>query len=236
MSAAPKSDSELPREFQDTEIIADPLNGLISTSKFEKRIICCPEFQRLRRIKQLGFANFVYPAAEYSRFTHSLGVCQQAKHIVDTINKNVLTEERYQQWRVYGRKTEKKVDRNAVFITSFERVIIAAAGLLHDLPHGPFSHEIEGILDEHGNNLISDHDDLEANPAFFLYLFDKEVSDLAVLLDHFNRLFFESLLKEIRAREKELGAAQIAQLTEEQIKLDQDLRTPLVWLRNLGVL
>ncbi len=76
----------MPEQFVDTEIIADPLNRLISISAFEKRIICCPEFQRLRRIKQLGFANFVYPAAEYSRFVHSLGACHQAKNIVDIIN------------------------------------------------------------------------------------------------------------------------------------------------------
>ena len=189
-------DFTLPNVFQDTEIIADPLNRLIAISKFEKRIICCPEFQRLRRIKQLGFAHFVYPAAEYSRFTHSIGVCHQAKHIVDTINRNLENDPRYQQWRLYGHEVKKPIDPYSVLITPFERVIIAAAGLLHDMPHGPFSHEIEGILTDDGDNLIPDHDKLADNPALFLYLFDREVSEIALILEYFNKEFFASLLRE----------------------------------------
>jgi HD superfamily phosphohydrolase len=186
----------LPNVFRDTEIIADPLNRLIAISKFEKRIICCPEFQRLRRIKQLGFAHFVYPAAEYSRFTHSIGVCHQAKRIVDTINKNLENEPRYQKWRVHGHEVEEPIDPYSVLITPFERVIVAAAGLLHDLPHGPFSHEIEGILTDEGETLIPDHDKLADNPALFLYLFDKDVSEIALILEYFSKEFFASLFRE----------------------------------------
>jgi len=184
--------------FRDTDIISDPLNGLISISKFEKRLICTPEFQRLRRIKQLGFAHFVYPAAEYSRFTHSIGVCHQAKRIVDKINKNLETDRRYQKWRLYGRDIEKPTEHN-VFITALERTIIAASGLLHDLPHGPFSHEIEGILIEDGENLIPDHDKVAENPALFLYLFDEAVSEIARLLRHFNQELFSALLPELQS-------------------------------------
>jgi HD superfamily phosphohydrolase len=229
MSTGSRSEVPLPKEFQDTEIIADPLNRMISISKFEKRIICCPEFQRLRRIKRLGFAHFVYPAAEYSRFTHSLGVCQQAKDIVDTINKNLQREDRYLHWRMHGRTTDNEIDREIVLITPFERVIISAAGLLHDLPHGPFSHEIEGILEEDGTNLIPDHDDLGTNPAFFLYLFDKGVSDLAVLLDHFSRLFVEYIFKKT-------GSVDVSDLTEDQVRKSPDWRIAITWLRHRGVL
>lgn len=197
MSAKKYFASDLPKDFQDCEIISDPLNRLIKISKFEKRIICCPEFQRLRRIKQLGFANFVYPAAEYSRFIHSIGVCHQAKSIVDIINTNIDSEERYQHWRQHGRVDDKPIN-DGFLITRFERVIISAAGLLHDLPHGPFSHEIEGILTEAGKNLIPDHDKSADNPALFLYLFDKDVSEIAMLLDHFNKVFFEILFHEFK--------------------------------------
>src|SRR6266404_9500509 len=141
MSVKKYFDSDLPMVFQDTEIIADPLNRLISISHFEKRIICCPEFQRLRKIKQLGFANFVYPGAEYSRFVHSLGACHQAKNIVDTVNENLRNSTRYRRWRVYGKNEGPEPDYAAVAVSAFERVIIAAAALLHDLSHGPFSHE-----------------------------------------------------------------------------------------------
>lgn len=221
MSAQNQNDFNLPMVFQDTEIIADPLNRLVSISKFEKRIICCPEFQRLRRIKQLGFAHFVYPAAEYSRFIHSIGVCHQAKHIVDTINKNLENEPRYQQWRLHGRVTDSKIDRHNIFITPFERVIIATAALLHDLPHGPFSHDIEGILTDDGENLIPDHDKVADNPALFLYLFDKDVSELAELLEHFNKEFFSSFSEEFKNTKPSLS---------------EGWRESLAWLRHKGVL
>lgn len=193
----------LPREFVDTEIIADPLNQLIPISSFEKRIICCPEFQRLRRIKQLGFANFAYPAAEYSRFVHSLGACHQAKNIVDTINENLRNQPRYRQWRLYGRNEGNPPPYKEVAISPFERVIIAAAGLLHDLPHGPFSHEIEGILGPDEKPVIPDHDKVGENPALFLYLFDQRVSDLAVLLAQFNRIFAPALLEASKTIDKQ---------------------------------
>lgn len=187
----------LPPEFLDTEIISDPLNGLIRISPFEKRIICCPEFQRLRKIKQLGFANFVYPGAEYSRFVHSLGACHQAKNIVDTVNENLRNVPRYRQWRIHGRsrKEDSDPDYRAVAICAFERVIIATAALLHDLSHGPFSHEIEGILDNDNKPSIPDHDNFRDNPALFLYLFDKEVSQLAQILDYFNAKFAAALME-----------------------------------------
>ena len=189
----------LPRDFLDTEIIADPLNGLIRISIFEKRIIGCPEFQRLRRIKQLGFANLVYPAAEYSRFVHSIGACHQSKNIVDILNENLRNSLRYRRWRVSGKDEGPEPDWTSVAISSFERVIIATAALLHDVSHGPFSHEIEGILDENGAPIIPDHDDYERNPALFLYLFDREVSKLAAILFHFNQPFVTALMRDAEA-------------------------------------
>ena len=74
--------AQLPSDFHDTETIADPLTTSGPISQFEKRLIGSPEFQRLRFIKQLGFAFLVYPSAEYSRFVHSLGACYQAKNIL----------------------------------------------------------------------------------------------------------------------------------------------------------
>ena len=67
--------------FYDTETSHDPIWGAIKISEFEKRLINTPEFQRLRRIKQLGFVNLVYAAAEHSRFVHSIGVCHHSKKL-----------------------------------------------------------------------------------------------------------------------------------------------------------
>ena len=79
------------------------------------------EFQRLRRIHQLGATFQVYPSAEHSRFTHSLGAYEIVRRMLNEIEDlgNLLTEE--------------------------ENVLVLLAALLHDIGHGPFSHAFEII-------------------------------------------------------------------------------------------
>ena len=88
------------------------------------RLIDTAEFQRLRRIKQLGLAHFAYQAAEHSRFTHSLGALHLVSRILDKLCANY------------------KIDDET-------RIAVRAAALLHDIGHGAFSHVIETILDFH---------------------------------------------------------------------------------------
>lgn len=87
-------------------------------------LIDTPEFQRLRRVRQLGLAYFAYPSAEHSRFTHSLGAFHLATRILERLSGSYRITER---------------DRTAVRI----------AALLHDIGHGPFSHVVESILGFH---------------------------------------------------------------------------------------
>ena len=84
-------------------------------------LVNTPEFQRLRRIRQLGLTNLVYQGAEHTRFAHSIGVMHLTGRILDQIAK-------HQE------------------ITDEERVWTRAAALLHDLGHGPFSHAAEMLL------------------------------------------------------------------------------------------
>jgi len=88
------------------------------------RLIDTAEFQRLRRIKQLGLALFAYQAAEHSRFTHSLGALHLATRILD--------------------KLETKYE-----ISGEAQNAVRVAALLHDIGHGAFSHVIETILNFH---------------------------------------------------------------------------------------
>lgn len=88
------------------------------------RLIDTVEFQRLRRIKQLGLAHFTYQGAEHSRFTHSLGALHLATRILDRL------QAKYE-------------------ITEDERIAVRCAALLHDVGHGAFSHAIESILNFH---------------------------------------------------------------------------------------
>jgi len=108
----------------------DPVHNIIllDDSKVDDALIISiidtAEFQRLRRIKQLGLALYTYQGAEHSRFTHSLG----AMHLMTRV-LNLLSA-RYE-------------------IPFSARVTARVAALLHDIGHGPFSHVIEKILGVH---------------------------------------------------------------------------------------
>jgi len=108
--------------------IRDPLHDLIEfdTGRFEQmlwRVIQSPPFQRLRRVRQLGFSEFVYPGATHTRFAHSLGVFYNARRLMQIIKRHIGTDN-FDQYRAEAALT---------------------AALLHDVGHGPFSHSFETI-------------------------------------------------------------------------------------------
>jgi len=104
-----------------TKDIRDAVHGDMEFDSFELDIINTPEFQRMRSIRQLGLAHLVYPAAQHSRFEHSLGVAHMASRIIDAVRKNC------------GPETISKPD---------ERFVRALA-LIHDIGHIPFGHTLE---------------------------------------------------------------------------------------------
>jgi HD superfamily phosphohydrolase len=87
-------------------------------------LIDTPEFQRLRRIRQLGLAYFAYQSAEHSRFTHSLGAFHLAARMIAKL-------------------------RLKYHIPDEIQTAVRVAALVHDIGHGPFSHVIESILGFH---------------------------------------------------------------------------------------
>ncbi len=111
-------------------IYRDPVHNIIrlrtdtDEGELMMRLIDTPEFQRLRRIKQLGLGLYTYQGAEHSRFTHSLG----AFHLMT---------------RVLDRLSEKHD------INQEDRAAARAAALLHDVGHGSFSHVMEKVLGFH---------------------------------------------------------------------------------------
>jgi len=108
-------------------VYRDPVHGSISFDwRSEAHIIeliDTPEFQRLRRIKQLGSAPYVFHGAEHSRFSHSIGVAYLAK-------------------RMFSKLTADPNFPEAIDRQEIGRAVIAGA-LLHDVGHGPFSHLFE---------------------------------------------------------------------------------------------
>ena len=97
------------------------------------RVLQTRPYQRLRRIKQLGFSELVFPGATHSRFAHSIGVFYTARLLVDLVRHH-LGSSQFQQ--------------------SKAQVALAAA-LLHDVGHGPFSHAFEDIGRRHGLRLAN---------------------------------------------------------------------------------
>jgi HD superfamily phosphohydrolase len=89
-------------------------------------LINTKEFQRLRRIRQLGTSFYTFHGAEHSRFSHSLGVYEIARKIISQFERNG-----YEDW------------------PEEERLLCLCAALLHDIGHGPFSHSIETVFGEH---------------------------------------------------------------------------------------
>ncbi len=65
--------------------IQDSIHGVIKLEEWMVRIIDTPQFQRLRRVKQLGFASLVYPGANHTRFEHSLGVMHIARMLKERL-------------------------------------------------------------------------------------------------------------------------------------------------------
>ena len=101
--------------------IRDPVYGYVKINQIEKNLIDNRFLQRLKRIKQLGLVHLVYPGAEHSRFTHSIGTMYIA-----------------------GRMGERLKEQG--FISDDDVQLLRLAGLLHDIGHGPFSHVFEDIL------------------------------------------------------------------------------------------
>ncbi len=109
-----------------TKIINDPIYGFIKINNpFILKLIDHPFVQRLKRIKQLGLAEFVYPGAHHTRFHHALG----AMHLMDQALANLQAK--------------------GYTITDTEKEAAAIAILLHDVGHGPFSHVLEYTLLNH---------------------------------------------------------------------------------------
>jgi uncharacterized protein len=103
--------------------IVDPIHDFIRVYDHELKIIDNPIFQRLRRIRQLSGAHLTYPAAQHTRFEHSLGVMHIASQSGQALNEKGI-------------------------LKSDDIEILRLAGLLHDIGHGPFSHLFEEVIQQ----------------------------------------------------------------------------------------
>lgn len=121
------------------ERVRDPVHDLIefdTNIQLERvvwKLLQSRPFQRLRRVKQLGFSELVYPGATHTRFAHSIGVFHTARELMKIVRKKAPID---QSWR--------------------EGIALSAA-LVHDVGHGPFSHAFETVGERLGLKL-ADHE------------------------------------------------------------------------------
>ncbi len=110
-----------------------PIYGFITLSEWEREVVSQPAFQRLRRIGQLAFTNYVYPGAMHTRFEHSLGVMHMATLLYD----GIMERSRDLLESTFG-YNEEGLGRH--------RALVRLTALLHDVGHSPFSHAGEEIF------------------------------------------------------------------------------------------
>ena len=129
------------------KIVRDPVHDVIAF-RMEKpadallfRLLNAAEVQRLRRIRQLGMTGLAYPGADHSRYSHSLGVMQTARRMLEHLGASFPLDE-------------------------VKQTVCLAAALLHDLGHGPFSHVFErvsGMNHEELTRLVIEDPDSEVH-------------------------------------------------------------------------
>ncbi|MES5044069.1 HD domain-containing protein [Rhizobium nepotum] len=130
--------------------VRDPIHGLIvfeqnnPIDQLAWQLIDTPEFQRLRRIRQLGMSEFIFPSATHTRFAHSIGVYHNARRLMEVV---------------------KREEGKGFLSQRSDEILIAA--LLHDVGHGPFSHTFEGaretLSERYNLGPVEKHEKFSAN-------------------------------------------------------------------------
>ncbi|MCS6955529.1 MAG: HD domain-containing protein, partial [Candidatus Calescibacterium sp.] len=149
------------------KIIRDPIHGEIRIFPLEWLIIDTPLFQRLRYVSQLVGAQFVFPGCTHNRFSHSLG----AMNICSMYCQKFIEQ--------------KKIDY-------LEYRVLRLASLLHDIAHGPFSHQFDETIYKK-NNYINGHDEFRNKVIleFLPYFIEKKITSTK------NNILLEELKKEV---------------------------------------
>ena len=104
------------------QAIKDAVHDYIELDALSSELLDTPEIQRLRRIRQLSTVSLVYPSANHTRFEHSLGVYHLASAAADHLDLAPTDTQR-----------------------------VRAAALLHDIGHGPYGHQTEGVIERRLN-------------------------------------------------------------------------------------
>lgn len=129
--------------------IDDMIYGTIQFSRFASEVIDSIEFQRLRNMKQLGVANYVFPNAIHTRFEHSLGTYFQSKELTKRLADVTPQSEMNEYLRAIPELSDyidKNYKEKKCDFDKYLQELVNIAALCHDLGHGPFSHLFDDIF------------------------------------------------------------------------------------------
>ncbi|MBC2909794.1 HD domain-containing protein [Staphylococcus hominis] len=171
--------SYVTKKLAEEKVFKDPIHKYVHVKdQLIWDLIKTKEFQRLRRIKQLGTLYLAFHTAEHSRFGHSLGVYEIVRRMID----------------------ESFVGREAW--NNKDRPLALCAALLHDLGHGPFSHSFEKIFNtDHEaftQEIITGNTEVNEILSRVSVTFPQEVADV-INKTHKNKLVISMISSQIDA-------------------------------------
>ncbi|ATZ80237.1 HD domain-containing protein [Bodo saltans virus] len=132
--------------------IDDVLYGPIQISTFATEIIDSMEFQRLREMRQLGLANFIFANATHTRYVHSIGTYYQSKELTRRLADVTPISDMDGYLRAIpelNEYIEKNYKDKYCEFDKYIQELVNISALCHDLGHGPFSHLFDDIFIEH---------------------------------------------------------------------------------------
>lgn len=164
--------------LKDSRVFRDPIHNYIHVNHLLFwQLINTKEIQRLRRIKQLGGTFQVYQSAEHSRFTHSLGVYEVARKMIE----------------------ETEINQ---YLNDYDIATVLCAALTHDLGHGPYSHSFEQVFHTHHESITIDIllGDTDVNKVLTRYHPDL-AKDVALVIEkkHSNTVLVQMISSQIDA-------------------------------------
>lgn len=171
--------SYVTKKLAEEKVFKDPIHKYVHVKdQLIWDLIKTKEFQRLRRIKQLGTLYLAFHTAEHSRFGHSLGVYEIVRRMID---------ESFVGREVWNNK---------------DRPLALCAALLHDLGHGPFSHSFEKIFNtDHEaftQEIITGNTEVNEVLSRVSETFPQEVADV-INKTHKNKLVISMISSQIDA-------------------------------------
>ena len=166
------------KQLAEEKVFKDPVHRYVHVRyQVIWDLIKTKEFQRLRRIKQLGTLYLAFHSAEHSRFNHSLGVYEIVRRMIENFKD-------YPEWN------------------EDDNLLVLTAALLHDLGHGPFSHSFEDIFhtdhEEYTKKIILGHTEVNAVLSKVAPDFPKQVAEV-INKTHSNKLIVSMISSQIDA-------------------------------------